>query len=412
MSLLEIGVLMTAVALAVMLLASGANKVGLVNRAATMAARGETAEARHLLERLVTSSNPSALFVLACIELEEHRVESASRLAQRLASVSPGAPEAVVLARLIEERKRAPDDRWTDVAARAWSASGRPTPAAKPLLGTIDSHRPINRAAFARAQRPGNRLLLEFGNQEGSSDLTEAALAEANATERPLGVHLVAMHVLVDEAVPQEKRLLARGAAHDLLTRVARSHPEDGYLSSGVVLLRSDAQAPLTGPDLASLEEALKRKTFALPIRPLYDAFEAAYEQVDPGQAQSRAFFETTRALPLEIHLALSRRAAATADPALRDRAVAVLTVAGTRLEAGATFLDRMIGLSLQTKGAELRGDASAIAAIGKKRAYLSDLMSKGRAFWQYQWPIASLWRDHFLRNITDEVGYHEIMSR
>jgi len=71
-----------------------------------------------------------------------------------------------------------------------------------------------------------------------------------------------------------------------------------------------------------------------------------------------------------------------------------------------------MIGLSLQTKGAELRGDASAIAAIGKKRAYLSDLMSKGRAFWQYQWPIASLWRDHFLRNITDEVGYHEIMSR
>jgi len=404
---------MIAVVLAVTLLVSGANKIGLVDRAATLAARGETAEARQLLEHLVPSSNPAALFVLACIELEEHRFESATRLAQRLASLKPGAPEAVVLAKLIEERKRAPDDRWTDVAARAWSASGRPTPAAKPLLGTIDSHRPIDRAALARAQRPGDRLLLEFGrDQEGSSDLIEAALAEANAAERPLGVHLVAMHVLLDEAVPQEKRLLARGAALDLLARVARSHPEDCYLSSGVVLLRSDAQAPLTGPDLASLEEALRRKTFALPIRPLYDAFEAAYEQVDSASAQSRAFFETTRALPLEIHLALSRRAAATADPALRDRAAAVLTVAGTRLEAGATFLDRMIGLSLQTKGAELRGDASAMAAVRMKRAYLSDLMSKGRAFWQYQWPIASLWRDHFLRNITDEVGYHEIMSR
>ena len=101
MSLPAIRVLMTAVALAVMLLANGANKVGLVNRAATMAARGETAEARHLLEGLVTSSNPSALFVLACIELEELRFESASSLAQRLASVRPGAPEAVVLARLI-----------------------------------------------------------------------------------------------------------------------------------------------------------------------------------------------------------------------------------------------------------------------------------------------------------------------
>ena len=85
---------------------------------------------------------------------------------------------------------------------------------------------------------------------------------------------------------------------------------------------------------------------------------------------------------------------------------------AGSRLEAGATFLERMIGLSLQTKGAEIRGDASAMATVGMKRAYLTELMSKGRAFWQYQWPIASLWRDHFVRNITDEVRYHELMSR
>ncbi len=89
---------MIAVVLAVTLLVSGANKIGLVDRAATLAARGETAEARQLLEHLVPSSNPAALFVLACIELEEHRFENATRLAQRLASLKPGAPEAVVLA--------------------------------------------------------------------------------------------------------------------------------------------------------------------------------------------------------------------------------------------------------------------------------------------------------------------------
>jgi len=50
MSLLEIGVLMIAVALAVTFLVSAANKNGLVDRAAALAARGETAEARHLLE--------------------------------------------------------------------------------------------------------------------------------------------------------------------------------------------------------------------------------------------------------------------------------------------------------------------------------------------------------------------------
>jgi hypothetical protein len=55
MLLLEIGVLMIAVALVVTFLISAANKSGLVDRAAALAARGETAESRHLLQRLVTS---------------------------------------------------------------------------------------------------------------------------------------------------------------------------------------------------------------------------------------------------------------------------------------------------------------------------------------------------------------------
>lgn len=71
-----------------------------------------------------------------------------------------------------------------------------------------------------------------------------------------------------------------------------------------------------------------------------------------------------------------------------------------------------MVGLSLQTTGAEQRGDSAAIDAVKRKRAYLTDVMSKGNAFWSYQWPIASLWRDHFVRNTTDEVGYYELMAK
>ncbi len=404
---------MAAVALAVLFLVAGASKASIVDRAAALAARGETAEARHLVEPLAVPSNPAALFVLACIALDEGQFETASRLAERLASSRSGAAEGVVLGRLIEERKHAPQDRWTDVAARAWSASGRPTRAAKQLLGTIDVQRPIDQAAIARVNAAGDRLLLEFGRaQAGSAGLIEAAIAEANAVERPVGVQLVAMRVLLDERVPEEKLSHARSAALDLLARIARSNPDDGYLASGVVLLKSDAHVPLTGPDLESIEEVLKRKTFTLPVRALFEAFKTAYEQVDPGQARSRAFFETAGALPLDIHLALSRRAAATTDSALRHRAAALLTVAGSRLEAGSTFLDRMIGLSLQTKGAELRGDATAIEVAKRKRAILSDMMSKGNAFWSHQWPIASLWRDHFVRNTTDEVGYYELMAK
>lgn len=404
---------MAAVALTVLFLIAGAGKARVVDRAAVLAARGELAVAGQLLEPLVASSNPGALFVRACIALEESNLAAASRFAEQLASSRSGAPEVVVLARLIEERKRAPEDRWTDVAARAWSASGRPMRATKQLLGVIDVQRPIDPTAIAHVQGRGDRLLLEFGRAPaGSAGLIEAAFAEADGVERSLGVHLVAMHVLLHEKMPEKKRTRARSAALDLLDAMARSHPDDGYLASGAVLLRAGAQAPLTVADLASLEEALERNSFALPVRPLFDAFRAAYAQVDPGQAHSRAFSETARALPLDIHVVLSQRVAATSDSALRDRAAAVLAVAGARLEAGATLLERMIGLSLQMKGARLRGDAEAIEVVGKKRARLTGLMANGNAFWSYQWPIASLWRDHFVRNTTDEVGYYELLSR
>ena len=285
--------------------------------------------------------------------------------------------------------------------------------ATKQLLGVIDVQRPIDPTAIAHVQGRGDRLLLEFGRAPaGSAGLIEAAFAEADGVERSLGVHLVAMHVLLHEKMPEKKRTRARSAALDLLDAMARSHPDDGYLASGAVLLRAGAQAPLTVADLASLEEALERNSFALPVRPLFDAFRDAYAQVDPGQAHSRAFSETARALPLDIHVVLSQRVAATSDSALRDRAAAVLAVAGARLEAGATLLERMIGLSLHTKGARLRGDAEAIEIVGKKRARLTGLMANGNAFWSYQWPIASLWRDHFVRNTTDEVGYYELLSR
>ena len=136
---------MAAVALTVLFLIAGAGKARVVDRAAVLAARGELAVAGQLLEPLVASSNPGALFVRACIALEESNLAAASRFAEQLASSRSGAPEVVVLARLIEERKRAPEDRWTDVAARAWSASGRPMRATKQLLGVIDVQRPIDR---------------------------------------------------------------------------------------------------------------------------------------------------------------------------------------------------------------------------------------------------------------------------
>jgi|GEM_PF-4166192 len=48
--------------------------------------------------------------------------------------------------------------------------------------------------------------------------------------------------------------------------------------------------------------------------------------------------------------------------------------------------------------------------AVDSRRDDLKSLISKGNAFWAHPWPIASLLKDHFERNSTDEVRYYEAM--
>ena len=81
---------MAAVALTVLFLIAGTGKARVVDRAAVLAARGELAVAGQLLEPLVASSNPGALFIRACIALEESNLAAASRFARKALPVATG----------------------------------------------------------------------------------------------------------------------------------------------------------------------------------------------------------------------------------------------------------------------------------------------------------------------------------
>jgi hypothetical protein len=135
---------------------------------------------------------------------------------------------------------------------------------------------------------------------------------------------------------------------------------------------------------VAGLEEAVRRPAFDLPIRPLFIAFRDAYQRVDAGQVSPMAFSETVGALPLDIHVALSRCVEATLAPELQSRAVAVLEAAGARLATGRSILERMIGVSLQTKAAQLRDDARGVEAASKTRKQLQGLVAAMSALTDY----------------------------
>jgi len=301
-----------------------------------------------------------------------------------------------------------------NVATRAWNGAGRPGGAPEPILRRIEIQRPIEDAVIARLRGTSNGFLLAFGeaHDRGYKDIVDSALTEAEAIERPLSVQLVALRVLLDAELPESKRAQLRSAAVQLVDRIARAYPHDGYLAAGALLCRSDRDAPLTDPELLTLDQATKRLTFELPFRVLFESFRAAYELVDPGQVPSRALSEASSALPLETHVTLSRRAMATTDSVLRRRAADVLIAAGSRLDAGPTLLDRMIGLFLQTKGAELRGDVRLIEAVNARRNQLKALMAAGTAFWAHPWPIHSLLKDHIDRTSTDEARYYEALFK
>lgn len=104
----------------------------------------------------------------------------------------------------------------------------------------------------------------------------------------------------------------------------------------------------------------------------------------------------------------LWRRADATQEPALRRRVGDLLTAVAKRLESSGTMLERMLSLSLASKGAKLGGGERRLAAI---RADIDRAQTSMNAMTEAQkqlgtWPFAAPCRgwdptremDHFER--------------
>jgi hypothetical protein len=92
----------------------------------------------------------------------------------------------------------------------------------------------------------------------------------------------------------------------------------------------------------------------------------------------------------------LSQRAEATQEQALRRRAGDLLTAMAKRLESSGTMLERMLSVSLASKGAKLGGDERRIAAVradmDRARASMSAMTDAQKQLGT--WPFAGPWRE------------------
>jgi hypothetical protein len=379
---------------------------GDAHRAAQLEAWGDLPAARAEVEAALgrDPKDPTARLVAACVALEEERLEVAEEHARWLERAR--APQGKVLLALVERRRRLPEESLRDAIAPAWKAAGRPDLSGSPLAGIDDSiwSGADNPGELSR-MAPGERVVFgAWARPEGSADALAASLRpEAN----PVSVNLSLLWAVrrgdaelnVDEA-----------AAVARVGRVLSSvEPENGYWDFVAWEASGPRGAPLTVTDLDRLERQAGRPRFELPRDRLMLELRTLAERFDPEHARCQAGMAALGiGAPLFV---LGMRAEATSwdgpgGAELKARTGRVMIAIGGRLASSRTYLERIVGVSLVTRGARLSGEPQAIEAAERtareeRDRYHRALEASRKAG---TWPFSSDCRDWS----PDEVTFFE----
>jgi hypothetical protein len=368
--------------------------------AALLHMRGEFTAARSEIEAVLAKhpSDASALFTAACLALES-APGSAAPYVSRLERLSPLPPHARVLRALIPRRERHPQERIDDAVVEAWKAAGRPDLAASPLLPPLESFGaviPEIEPGARKRMTPAERLLFAYDGPATGNDFLKLALSAADTAEKnPLVVNIEILAALTPfEPMPTEFRADAHRAAIRVAPVVAAADRTNGYLDVAGWLASGPGDAPLSADDLALLDRAVSKPLFELPRREMLAQMEDMATRLDAKYGVMRARRAALGA-PVPL-MRLSQRAEATQEQALRRRAGDLLTAMAKRLESSGTMLERMLSVSLASKGAKLGGDERRIAAVradmDRARASMSAMTDAQKQLGT--WPFADPWRE------------------
>lgn len=369
--------------------------------AAVFAVRGELSSARTEIQRRLATKprDPEALFVLACIELEEGNIPAARDAARRLAQGEPEAPESLVLPLLIEEREQHPEASWTDAMLAAHKRSGPTARWVSLFPRSFQFRGQVSNEQLDALPAP-ERLLIEYALSHSSDRLERLAL-EVVTKELTVPQALVAHRVLVEAKPPR------KAEADALLQRLVETDPDFAYLELSRAFEGTPKDAAFSEEEVARLE-TLIGDGHRWPGVDIYEAFKQAVAMVDAPAAHAAAFDATQDIAPLPSVL-ISRRARATAasgSPELKLRLGKSLTSFGRGLSRGGTLFEQALASLYLFLASELLGD-EALRAEAKSAFLDSEAMHEKTAYFWFVsgWPIASLQRDITDRKMSDEMG-------
>ena len=382
-------------------------------RAALLQLRGDTSAALAAADAILAKdpSEPRALFVAASAAVEAGDLDRASAYTAGLEQRGRD-PHALVLRRLIERRLEHKAEPLREALVLAWKDVGPPDLSSNPILRESESWGQlmprIDRAVRARLTA-GERFVFDNNSRADSPGYVKAAIrAAGDAEKNPVVVNLDVLGALTPFAAIQgvDARAAADAAAHVGRVVVA-ALPDDGYMELAALLATAPGTVPFKADDLALIERALQKPRFEYPRNGSLTHLRQFAIRVDPQHVDLRAW---SAALGASVPVyRLWQRAEAIQDPELRARAGRVLQAVASRLRDAGTTLEKSLSLALEVKGAELRGDSSAVEAAKAARARWWELQRETEAGRKRMgnWPFAAAWREW---TPSGEIAYAQLL--
>ncbi|MCP3164921.1 hypothetical protein [Myxococcus qinghaiensis] len=383
-----------------------------VQRASEYARSGNDVAAQKELAVALKESpkEASALFVQTCVFLEQGALPKAEQSLKRLRAVAAKEPEVVILASLVEQRRRQPKLDWHAAFLRAWAQAGRPSFAEsrlllKPPASPIDLWAE-SEAAWERIEATDVRLILALSGTPLGGPALEWLATHLDDVKDPVLLRAAFEHFLTSARQHPEALAKARTTLKPRLQKLAAKAPQEMQLRLLVLLGDTDPKAPLTQEELVELE-----RIAALPEYRTASALQMHTEAVrllklaKVSRPEASAFSAFVGELALTGPHRLTQRALASdaLSAADKERLGRVLSAIGERIAEETTLVEYRVGLRMVMQGVDTLNDEKRQQELAAAQGPAMQLSLVTQPQDMDLWPLPSLRRAWLTASVENE---------